>query len=140
MRQLYYVFCLIFLLLVSEGCSSLPRYQAEGQLLGETVSTTVDSEIARYYLENYLQGKRSNPIFDEKIDRLYQEQGNTQPTREELKEISQTFSVDFATLFLADRLWDIEENRKLQKTVSRFLEEKKADAYSPPPHSSRGSW
>jgi hypothetical protein len=137
MRQLYYVSCLIFLLLILEGCSSIPKYPVEGELLGETVSTTVDSEIARYYLENYLQGKRSHPIFDEKIDRLYQIQGTAQPTREELKEIAQTFSVDFATLFLADRLWAIEENRKLQETFSRFLEEKKADAYSPPsPYSS----
>jgi len=134
MRQLYYAGCLIFLLLVSQGCSSLPRYQAEGEVPGGTVSTTVDSEIARYYLENYLQGKRSNTIFDEKIDRLYQKQGDTQPTRGELKEIAQTFSVDFATLFLADRLWAIEENRKLQKTFSQFLEEKKADPYRPPSH------
>ena len=134
MRQLYYAGFLIFLLFVSEGCSSLPRYPVEGELLGKAVRTTVDSEIARYYLENYLQGIRSDPIFDEKIDRLYQKQGNTQPTREELKEIAHTFSVDFATLFLADRLWAIEENRKLQKTFSRFLEEKKADPYSPPSH------
>ena len=61
-------------------------------------------------------------------------EGPAQPTREELKEISQTFSVDFATLFLADRLWAIEQNRKLENTFSRFLEEKMAHPYSPPSH------
>jgi hypothetical protein len=103
MRHLHYAGCLIFLVLVSQSCATIPRYQAQGEFLDDTVSTTVDSEIARYYLENYLQGKRTHPSFDEKIDWLYQKQGPAQPSREELKEISRTFSVDFATLFLADR-------------------------------------
>lgn len=134
MRHLHYAGCLIFLVLVSQSCATIPRYQAQSEFLDDTVSTTVDSEIARYYLENYLQGKRTHPSFDEKIDWLYQKQGPAQPSREELKEISRTFSVDFATLFLADRLWAIEENRTLHKTFNQFLKEKKADPYTPPPH------
>ena len=125
MRHLHYAGCLIFLVLVSQSCATIPRYQAQGEFLDDTVSTTVDSEIARYYLENYLQGKRTHPSFDEKIDWLYQKQGPAQPSREELKEISRAFSVDFATLFLADRLWAIEENRTLHKTFNQFLKEKK---------------
>ncbi|UCE64004.1 MAG: hypothetical protein JSU59_02320 [Nitrospirota bacterium] len=134
MRHLHYAGCLIFLLLVLQGCATIPRYQAQGEFLDETVRTTVDAEIARYYLENYLQGKRNNPSFDKKIDRLYQKQGSAHPTREELKEISRTFSVDFATLFLADRLLAIEENQKLHKRFNQFLQEKKAEPYSPPAH------
>ena len=126
MRQLAHASCLIVVLLVGEGCSPVTRYQVEGEFLGQTINTTVDSEIARYYLEHYLQGKRTHPVFDEKIDQLYQDHGGTQPTRDELKEISRTFSVDFATVFLADRLWAIEENRKVQKSFWQFLEEDKA--------------
>ena len=136
MRQLAYASGLIVILLVGEGCSTVPRHQLEGEFLGQAINTTVDSEIAEYYLQNYLQGKRTHPVFDEKINQLYQEQGTTQPTREELKEISRTFSVDFATLFLADRLWAIEENRNIQKSFSQFLEEDKADPDSPSDYSS----
>ena len=132
MRHIYYAGCLLSLLFGLVCCSSIPKYPVEGELRGEKVRTTVDSEIARYYLEDYLQGRRNNPIFDEKIDRLYKEQKNAQPTRQELKEISANFSVDFAALFLADRLWSIEENRKLKKTFNQFLEEKDATPYSPP--------
>ena len=132
LRQLYRAGFLLSLLLVLVCCSSIPRYPVEGELLGEQVHTTVDSEIARYYFEDYLQGKRSDQNFDEKIHRIYKKQGNAQPTRQELKEISATFSVDFAALFLADRLWSIEENRKLQKTFNHFLEEKETVPYRPP--------
>ena len=136
MPQLTYASCLIIILLVGEGCGTVPSHQVEGEFLGKAINTTVDSEIARYYLQNYLQGKRTNPVFDEKINQLYQDYGGTQPTREELKEISQTFSVDVATLFLADRLWAIEENRKIQKSFWQFLEEDKAVPDSPSDYSS----
>lgn len=136
MRQLFVAGCFLVLLFVGEGCSTVPRYQAEGELFGETVSTTVDSEIARYYMQSYLKGKRSDSSYDQRIDRLYKKQGDTQPTREDLKEITQTFSVDFATLFLADRLWAKEENRELRETFNRFLEKKIAALYCPPSHSS----
>ena len=134
MRRLFYTGCLLSLLFGLVCCSSIPKYPVEGELLGEKVRTTVDSEIARYYLEDYLQGRKSNPIFDEKIDRLYKKQKNVPPTRQELKEISTNFSVDFAALFLADRLWSIEENRKLKKTFKHFLEEKDITPYTPPSH------
>jgi hypothetical protein len=73
----------------------------------------VDSEIARYYLESYLQGSRLNPGLDARIGELYKQQQEAIPTREELEIISERFSVDFATLFLADRLWADANTRKI---------------------------
>jgi len=85
------------------------------------VETTVDSEIARYYLEIYLQGKNENRDMDEKISALYSSHGKSVPSREELKEISQAFSVDFAALFLADRLLNNRCNKDLNQLFEFYL-------------------
>jgi len=131
---LSYVVCLVALLLFPVGCATIPEYPVNSELLGEKIFTTVDSEIARYYLEKYLQGIKSNSEFDQKIDLLYQNQGDSQLTREELKEIADIFSVDFAALFLADHLWSNKDNRNLQKTFKRFVEGEEDKTYSYPRH------
>jgi hypothetical protein len=63
MRKIYapeFAIIVLPLLIYLEACSLTPRFPVESNFLGETISTTVDSEIARYYLESYLQGSRLN--------------------------------------------------------------------------------
>jgi len=129
-HQLFYVVCLLSLLLFPVGCATISEYPVNSELIGEKVHTTVDSEIARYYLENYLQGIKNDSASDQKIDLLYRNQSESQPTRKELKKLSVTFSVDFAALFLADHLWSNKENSNLQKTFRRFVEEEEDNTYS----------
>jgi len=123
---LYFAVIVFPLLIFLEACSSTPQFPVKSKFLGETISTTVDSEVTRYYLENYLQGSRLNPDFDVKIDLLYKQQKKAIPTRDELKKISDRFSVDFAPLFLADRLWADENNRKIQNFFNHLLKDKKS--------------
>lgn len=104
------------------ACGSIPTVPAKGEFFGERVETTVDSEIARYYLENYLQGKNENRDMDERISALYGRHKESMPSREELKSISRVFSVDFASLFLADRLLNNECNKKLNRSFAGYLE------------------
>jgi hypothetical protein len=116
MRKIYapeFAIIVLPLLIYLEACSLTPRFPVESNFLGETISTTVDSEIARYYLESYLQGSRLNPGLDARIGKLYKQQKEAIPTREELEKISERFSVDFATLFLADGLWADANTRKI---------------------------
>ncbi|MGR5147325.1 hypothetical protein ACQKP8_12365 [Photobacterium alginatilyticum] len=94
----------------------------DSPLFGEHVFTTVDSEVARYYLDSYLQGERSNRELDKRISGLYGQYRNTIPSREELKGISQEYSVDFASLFLADLLLKNECNNKLNKAFMLHLD------------------
>lgn len=103
------------------ACSSIPEIPAKGEYFGQRVETSVDSEIARYYLESYSQGKYENRDLDEKIAALYQTHRKSLPSREELKEISQAFSVDFAALFLADRLLNKECNKDLNQHFERYV-------------------
>jgi hypothetical protein len=123
---LYIAVLVLLLLFFLEACSSIPKFAVKGKFLGETFSTTVDSEVARYYLESYLQGSRRNPELDARIAELYKQQKEAIPTREELKKISDRFSVDFAALFLADRLWADENNRKIQNFFNHLLKDKRS--------------
>jgi hypothetical protein len=104
------------------ACSSTPEFPVDEEFLGGRISTTVDSEVARYFLEDYLQDHKSNPLLDERIDNLYARQTEDMPTRDELKKISEEYSLDFAALFFADRLWKIEKNRNIQTDFYYFLD------------------
>lgn len=123
-----YIGCLSCLLLLA-GCSaSIPRIAVRGELMGQVVDTTVDSPIARYYLEHYLQRARMVPEYDRKIDRLYRQSDSAVLNRERLQFIAASFSVDFAALYLADRLWENAANRQLQTLFMRYVNEIKTRA------------
>lgn len=112
--------CLLTCLFLG-ACSSIPKLPAKGEFFAEPVQTTVDSEIARYYLEHYLPGKYENRHLDERISELYRQHEKFTPSREELKEISQTFSVDFAALFFADLLLNNKCNKQLNQHFALAL-------------------
>jgi hypothetical protein len=107
--------------LVLGACSLTPTIPVKGEFFGERVETTVDSETARYYLENYLPGKHNNRELDRRIAALYNRHRESIPSREELNRISREYSVDFASLFLADRLLSDECNRLLNQSFSQLL-------------------
>lgn len=108
------------------SCSAIPQFPAAGVFLGERVETTVDSEVARYYLETYLQGKNEDPGMHASIDAAHRRYDQPIPSREELATLSRELSVDFAALFLANRLLADECNRNLNRSFARHLAEKDA--------------
>ncbi len=118
---LYFVVYIIPALIILVACSSLPKFPVEGEFLRGKISTTVDSKIAQYYLESYLQGKNNDPVLDKRTDKLYARQKEVIPPREELKIISKEYSPDFAALFLADRLWTIEDSKRIQNYFNHLL-------------------
>jgi hypothetical protein len=99
-----------FLLLLS-GCAGLA---VRGTVGGQMIETRVDSEVARYYLANYLAGKRDDAALDERIDRVYQNANGALPNRDDLKKLSDDFSVDFAALYLADQISRAPINRRFR--------------------------
>lgn len=104
------------------ACSAIPRIPVQGDIFGQRVATTVDSEVARYYLERYAQGRHDNPETDQRISALYRAHGGSLPSREELKAISVALSVDFAALFFADRLLQDSCNKTLNRLFAHYLE------------------
>lgn len=111
----------IFFCLALVSCSSTPAIPAKGEFAGQRIDTTVDSEIARYYLEHYLQGKEEQRDIDVRISALHGQYRTSIPSREDLKRISQEFSVDFASLFFADRLLNNECNKTLNQLFVHHL-------------------
>ncbi|MCP4371560.1 MAG: hypothetical protein GY797_26085, partial [Deltaproteobacteria bacterium] len=67
------------------------------------------------------QGKNNDPVLDKRTDKLYARQKEVIPPREELKIISKEYSPDFAALFLADRLWTIEDSKRIQNYFNHLL-------------------
>ena len=101
------------------GCAGMP---ASGTIGGQTVELRVDSEVARYYLANYLSGKRSDPVLDERIDRVYREADGSLPKRDDLKKLSDDFSLDFAALYLADRITRVPANAQFDSAFRKAFE------------------
>ncbi|HEX7230929.1 MAG TPA: hypothetical protein VF452_11090 [Candidatus Binatia bacterium] len=91
------------------GCAGLP---ATGTIGGQTIETRVDSEVARYFLTNYVAGRHTDPLLDKRIDRIYQKSKGSLPNQQDLKKLSDEFSVDFAALYLADRIARVPANQR----------------------------
>jgi hypothetical protein len=98
------------------SCAGLP---VRGSVGGQTIETRVDTEVARYYLANYLAGKRSDALLDERIDRVYQNSHDGLPDRNKLKSLSEDFSIDFAALYLADRIAHNPLNRRFRSAFDQ---------------------
>ena len=88
-------------------CAGVPL---SGTIGGRAIETRVDSEVARYYVANYLAGKHTDLLLDKRIDRVYQQANGSLPDRDDLKKLSDDFSVDFAALYLADRIARVPAN------------------------------
>src|SRR5688500_10615911 len=104
-RDRKFINCLIahlFALMFLSACAG--GVAVRGKVGSQTIETRVDSDVARYYLASYLAGERGDAALDERIDRIYRRASNGLPDRNELKQLSEEFSIDFAALHLADRI------------------------------------
>jgi hypothetical protein len=115
---------LLSALLVLSACAGL---SVQGTVGGQTIETRVDSEVARYYLGSYLAGERSDPALDERIDRVYQSANGRLPDRNELKHLSDDFSVDFAALYFADQIARIPANRRFRSVFEQAYDYARKD-------------
>ena len=105
----------VFLILAVTGCFSSRKIPAKGQLHNYALATTVDDESARYYLESYLSGNVRDATLHQRIEKIHAQLRDDVPSREQLREISTEFSVDFAALAFADQLLKQPGNAPLQK-------------------------
>jgi hypothetical protein len=104
------------------GCgSAIPRIPASGELNGQKIETTVDSESARYYLEYYLSDQRSDSQLDSLLDEIHRQNEGRRFDREFLRALSEKFSVDFASLYLAKYILEDETNRAIQSVYQNEL-------------------
>jgi hypothetical protein len=93
-----------------------------GTVGGQMIETRVDSEVARYYVANYLAGKHGDAALDERIDRVYRSTNGDLPNRDDLKKLSDDFSVDFAALYMADQIARVPANRRFRSYFDQAYE------------------
>jgi hypothetical protein len=111
----YNSLALITLLCAMLMLSACAGVSIQGMVGGQMIKTRVDSEVARYYVGNYLAGERSDATLDERIDRVYQNANGDLPDRDELKYLSDHFSVDFAALYFADQIARVPANQRFRR-------------------------
>jgi hypothetical protein len=104
------------------ACASAPKWPAQGTVFGQRVETTVDSPIARYYLEHYLAGLRTDEAMHARIESLERRYPAARPTQDDLARLAQDSSIDFAALFLAQRLLADECNRAINREFASAVE------------------
>lgn len=119
----YAIAPIVLCVVLAGACANLPKtHPATAIVDGKPVDLGVDSEVAVYFVESYLAGRRARPDLDAKIDALYREHDDhALPDRDQLKRIADAFSVDFAAIYLADRIARIPANRILRRTYERHL-------------------
>jgi hypothetical protein len=124
----YLIIALCISLWLLDGCgSTIPRIPVSGELAGQEIETTVDSESARYYLEHYLSNKRSDSQLDSLIDEIHRQNEISGCDREFLRALSEKFSVDFASLYLAKYILEDETNRAVQTVYQTELEKVRSE-------------
>jgi len=116
------IFALWIYLWLLGGCgATIPRIPVSGELGGQEIETTVDSESARYYLEHYLAEQRNDPQLDSLFDEIHRQSESRRFDREFLRELSEKFSLDFASLYLAKSILEDETNRVIQSVYQTEL-------------------
>ena len=123
------VICLLPALLA--GCVNLPATTpVTARIAGQDVAVGVDSPEAAYYLGRYLQGEREWPELDARLDALHRGiDARELPGREILSRLSAEFSVDFAAIYFADRVYRLPANRLLRRTYEAHLAQAMKDYF-----------
>jgi hypothetical protein len=98
-----------------------PALPVKGRLGNREIATSVDAEIVRYYIEHYLQNDRTEPAKDALIEEAERIALGRLPTPNELKDLSQRFSADFAALFLIRHFQQDPANRWLRERYQQEL-------------------
>lgn len=123
----------------SAGCSAAPRFPVVGIVAGQSVETTVDSEVARFYFEHYLRDDGSDGLLAQRIDSILHEVKPDPYDGETLKQLSQRLSVDFAAIYFAATLYNRAANKQAQDSFHAFvktLADPGGDRTPPKSHSS----
>lgn len=110
---------IIFLACAVQACGGLSAIiPVRGEVDGQEISATVDSEIAEYYLTNYLRGARSRADLDSLIDSVHERADGRLPSRDALRTLTQAYSTDFAALFLWREIRADPKNRAVMTLYS----------------------
>jgi hypothetical protein len=96
---------LLVSIIVCNSCTTQKELYVEGALLGKHIHTKVDHELAATMITNRQ---------DSSVIKLFETYNNIQLDNEILENITKEYSLDVATLFLIEKLYNQEKNRQIQ--------------------------
>ncbi|MDR0864655.1 MAG: hypothetical protein LBO74_06950 [Candidatus Symbiothrix sp.] len=100
-------------LITSNICMAQKDLSVDGTLFGRPFSTQVDNDFAATMITNR---KDSNVV------KLFATYRNTELNDDLLKEITKNYSLNVATLFMVERLYEQERNRQLQDFYLSYID------------------
>ena len=111
----------LFMCLIATCAAAEPVLHAKGRVGDQAVDTTVDSAITRYYLEEYLAGRSGPTETDQRIREALKQSDALPLTNTLLRDLTERFSCDFATLYFVDRVYREDTNRRFQQAFHAHL-------------------
>jgi hypothetical protein len=104
--------------------SDLPKnsISVDGTLFGQSLSTSVDNDLAKRML--------TNPLDSQVLD-LYKNYDQKPLTTETLAAIAEKYSMDVATFYFLQKTYQTKENKAVQDKYQRFLAQQHAQILSP---------
>jgi hypothetical protein len=104
--------------------SNLPKnsISVEGMLFGQSLSTTVDNDLAKRML--------TNPMDSQVLD-LFKNYKENPLSTVTLSDISQKYSMDVATFYFLQKIYQNQQNKEVQDKYQKFLAQQHAKILSP---------
>jgi hypothetical protein len=107
------------LALVLMACTPGPAgYVVQGRVALDTVTSSVDSELAAYYVTHYLAGHGTDPARDRRVEQLLAPYRQASLSTELLVRLARASSNDFAALYFAQRV--TEEHTDIKERFLRY--------------------
>ena len=93
----------------------------KGNFLGQNINTSIDSKIAAYYFNKLTGDTISNPYYDNVINKATFHLQESVINNNDMAILTNTLSVDFATLFFAQRMYNVPKNREAQNLFQSYI-------------------
>ncbi len=108
---------------LSSGCTSIPRLPIDGRVGLERVRTTVDSELAQYYIQEFLENAGMKPELDSRISRVHARYDPLPLQSDTLRALSDETSPDFAAVYFVRRILSVPHHRRLQEQFAIYVDD-----------------
>lgn len=113
------IITITLMLLIAFKVSS--QEKIKGNFLGQNINTSIDSKIAAYYFNKLIGNTISNPNYDTVINKSTFQLQERVINNNDMAILTNTLSVDFATLFFAQRMYSEPKNKEAQNLFQSYI-------------------
>jgi len=123
--EMKYLFIVILMSLLNIKTTVKNDNKISGNFIGQNIDSTTDHELATYYFNKCTDSTVYDPQLDKLLMQVFSTLDGDKPTPMNLKKLSNTVSVDFATLYFAQKSYFKPKNFQAQNVFQDFLDNQK---------------